>query len=116
MAVRKCIPYRLEFVNRMPLSPACAFADASKRGYRTKAKPSNSIKKDTDTPGSRTSTDHTISHEPGLIPQVTGRLTHKRYAGAVVYSDHYSDYTYRPLWRKLCWQSMHMNVLLKLMG
>ena len=77
----------------MPLCQACAFADASKHGYGTKATPSKSIKKDTDTPGSHTFADHIISHEPGMIPQVTGRLTHQRYAGAVVFSDHCTDYT-----------------------
>ena len=35
-----------------------------------------------------------ISHEPGLIAQVTDRLTYLRYAGAAIFTDHSSDFTY----------------------
>ena len=31
---------------------------------------------------------------PVLIPQVTGRLTYLWYAGAVIFTDHASDFTY----------------------
>ena len=93
LAKRGCIPCRLAKVKRMPLCPACVFADASKTKWRTK-KVYKSIRKKSDKPGSSTSGDHIISHEPGLIPQVTGRLTYAKYDGAVVFSDHYSDFTY----------------------
>ena len=76
----------------MPICAACAFADAAKRRcYKSDQK---SIRKKNEYPGSGTSCDHIISHEPGLIPQVTGRLTYARYAGAIIFSDHFSDYTY----------------------
>ena len=92
LAKRGALPKRLQFVKRMPICAACAFADAAKRrSYKSDHK---SIRKQDDYPGSGTSCDHIISHEPGLIPQVTGRLTHARYAGSIIFSDHYSDYTY----------------------
>ena len=47
-----------------------------------------------DKPGSSTSCDHIISHVPGLILQVTGRLTYAKHAGANVFTDHYSDFTH----------------------
>ena len=81
----------------MPLYPACAFDDTSKRGYKNKAKPIKSIKKDKDTPGSHTSADYIVSHEPGLVPQVTRKLTHQRHTGAVVFSDHCTDFIYTHL-------------------
>ena len=92
LAKRGCIPCRLQYVRRMPLCAACAFADASKRS--SKKGDRKSIRKKDDKPGSGTSCDHLISHEPGLIPQVTGRLIYAHYAGAIVFSDHFSDFTY----------------------
>ena len=38
-----------------------------------------------------------ISHEPGLIFQVTGRLAYQIYARVVVFTDNYSDFTYTHL-------------------
>eukprot|EP00957_Ditylum_brightwellii_P032801 2486754-Ditylum_brightwellii.AAC.1 len=35
-----------------------------------------------------------ISHQPGLIPQVTGTLTQDRYWGAVTMVDHASNFSY----------------------
>ena len=92
LAKRGVLPKRLQFVKRMPICAACAFADAAKR--RSLKSDYKSIRKQDDYPGSGTSCDHIISHEPGLIPQVTGRLTHAWYAGAIIFSDHYLDYTY----------------------
>ena len=47
-----------------------------------------------DKPGVGTSCDHLISHDPGLMPQVTGRLTHNKYCGAAVFIDHFSNAIY----------------------
>ena len=92
LAKRGSLPRRLQFVKRMPICAACAFADAARRrSYKSDHK---SIKKRDEHPGSGTSCDHIISHEPGLIPQITGRLTYARYAGAIIFSDHFSDFTY----------------------
>ena len=68
------MPKRSEKVLRIPLYPSYAFADAIKRIWITKSK-SKSIRKETDRPGSNTSCDHLISHEPGTIAQVIRRLT-----------------------------------------
>lgn len=57
----------------MPLCAACAHADASKRSWRA-SKHNKSIRKEDYVPGNDTSCDHLISHEPGLIPQVTGHF------------------------------------------
>eukprot|EP00957_Ditylum_brightwellii_P069328 5263126-Ditylum_brightwellii.AAC.1 len=35
-----------------------------------------------------------ISGQPGLVPQISGRLTNRRIQGATIYSDHYSDSIY----------------------
>jgi hypothetical protein len=38
--------------------------------------------------------DHLISVQPGLIPQISGRLTCMQINGAMVIADHYSDHIY----------------------
>ena len=42
-------------------------------------------------PGFGTPCDHLISYEPGLMPQVAGRLTHGKYCGVAVFTDHFSE-------------------------
>ena len=97
LAQREVLPPCLEKVKKMPLCPTCAFADAAKRCWRSKGAP-HSIRVKTNThPGAATSCDHLISHQPGLIPQVTGRLTNKKFAGAIMFSDHFPGFTYTHL-------------------
>lgn len=55
------------------------------------------IKKSTDKPEDHTSCDHLISHEPGLIEQVIGRLTYLRYLGTIICTDHILVYMYTHL-------------------
>jgi hypothetical protein len=45
-------------------------------------------------PGARASTDQLVSAQPGLIPQISGRLTHQRVDEATVFVDHCSDHMY----------------------
>ena len=45
-------------------------------------------------PGELVSVDQLVSPTPGLIAQMTGRLTTKRYNYATVFVDHYSGYSY----------------------
>ena len=52
-------------------------------------------------PGARASTDQLVSAQPGLIPQISGRLTHQRVNGATVFVDHCSDQVYVFLMRDL---------------
>ena len=40
-----------------------------------------------------------VSSQPGLIPQVTGALTHARLWAATIFLDHYSNYFYSHLTR-----------------
>ena len=37
------------------------------------------------------SDDHSLSNEPGIIPQITGILTSYKYIGAVIIVDHHSN-------------------------
>ena len=37
--------------------------------------------------------------QPGLVPQITGGLTHSRFWAATVFVDHYFDYFYAQLIR-----------------
>ena len=36
-------------------------------------------------------------HQPGLVPQSIGKLTHKIFWGSVLYVDHFSDFLYNHL-------------------
>jgi hypothetical protein len=46
-------------------------------------------------------TDQLVSAQPGLIPQISGKLAHQRVNGATVFVDHYSDHVYAYLMRDL---------------
>ena len=48
-------------------------------------------------PGDMNSIDQMVSAQPGIIPQVTGDLTHARFLAETVFMDHYSDYCYTHL-------------------
>jgi hypothetical protein len=52
-------------------------------------------------PGARTSTDQLVSAQPGLIPQISGKLTHQRVNGSTIFVDHFSDHVYAYLMRDL---------------
>jgi hypothetical protein len=52
-------------------------------------------------PGTQASTDQLVSAQPGLILQISGRLTHQRVNGATVFLDHCSDHVYVYLMRDL---------------
>ena len=49
----------------------------------------------------RTSMDHLVSAQPGLIPQMSGFLTNLRITGATVFVDHYSDHVFVYLMKNL---------------
>ena len=52
-------------------------------------------------PGAMTSVDQSVSDQPGIIPQVTGALTHARLWSATVFVDHNSDYCYTKFIRRI---------------
>jgi hypothetical protein len=90
MAEQGEIPRRLaQLRDRCPICTSCLFGTAHKRPWRTKSKISHPIRKESDmSPGARASTDQLVSAQPGLIPQISGRLTHQRVNGATVFVDH----------------------------
>jgi Reverse transcriptase (RNA-dependent DNA polymerase) len=80
---------------REPKCASCMFGAATKRAWRTKTPinsigNSNKVKK----PGDCVSVDQFASPVPGLVSQVKGNPTVKRYGGGTVFVDHYSDATF----------------------
>ena len=96
--MRGILPACIKNVHKMPLCAACAFAQAHRRNWRGKGDLHHGIRRASETnPGDRTSCDHLVSRQPGLMPQSTGILTHARFWGSVIYVDHFSDYIYSHL-------------------
>ena len=79
----------------IPVCPACAYGKMIKRPWRSK-KEKNYDKTDHTSlrPGEKVAVDQLVSPTPGLIAQMTGRLTTKRYRYATVYVDIASRYGY----------------------
>jgi hypothetical protein len=85
-----------------PICASCLFGTAHKCPWRTKSKDSHPICKESDMfLGARASTDQLISAKPGLIPQISGKLTHQRMNGSTIFVDHFSDHVYAYLMRDL---------------
>ena len=103
MAEKGELPKRLASLKgRCPLCVACLFGQAHKRPWRSKSKQKHPICKSTDNaPGKCVSMDQMVSAQPGLIPQMSGRLTNMRVNGVTVFVDHYSDHTYTYLMKDL---------------
>ena len=92
MAKTGVIPKRLAKV-QTPVCAACLCAKATKRQWRTKCQ--TAYKPHTATePGEVVSVDQLVSPTPGLIAQMTGILTIKRYKYATVYVDQASRLGY----------------------
>ncbi len=87
---------------RCPICISRLFGKAHKRPWHLKFKESHPIRKKSDNyPGARASMDHLVSAVPGLILQITGRLTGQQINGAAVIVDHHSDHLYIYLMRNL---------------
>ena len=114
LAKRGIIPKRLEKVNIMPMCATCKLANASKINWKSSFS-KKGIRTPTDNkPGAGTSCDHLISHEPDLIPQVTRRLTHKRYCDPAIFTDHFSDLIYPHLIQSTSMEeTMEGNMLMR---
>ena len=94
------IPCRLRHVTRLPLCDSCLYGKQHWRPWRTSGKHKSSIRKDSENePVANTSVDHMISAHPGLIPQVTGKLTLARFWAACVFVDHFTFFIYIHLCR-----------------
>ena len=79
---------------RIPLCPSCVFGKATRRPWRTKGQQAG-LKDDTITsPGDCVSIDQLESPTPGIIGQVKGSLTKRRYQVTTVFVDHHSDITF----------------------
>ena len=93
MALLGIIPRRLAKCDT-PLCTACLFGKATRRPWRTNAgQPSSRVIPITK-PGQCVSVDQLISPTPGLIAQLRGIPTKKRYTCATIFVDHFSGYGY----------------------
>jgi hypothetical protein len=86
MARQRALPARLKNCP-IPMCRACAYGKASRKAWRGKQmKNVASVWKDLQ-PGEMISVDQMVSPIPGLVAQITGALTTKRYNYATVYMD-----------------------------
>ena len=78
-----------------PMCASCQFGKATKRPWRAKATASKVANlKPINKPGDCVSVDQTESPQPGLIGQLKGRMTNKRYKVATIFVDHFSRFNY----------------------
>jgi Reverse transcriptase (RNA-dependent DNA polymerase) len=93
MASRGDLPIGLATC-QIPKCAACMYGKATRRAWRTKT-PVNAIaNKQVTAPGAVVSMDQLVSAVPGLIGQMKGFLTRKRYMVATVFVDHFSGMSY----------------------
>ena len=77
-----------------PVCPGCACGKAHRKPIRSKGiKNRRNLRKST-VPGAAVSVDQLISPTPDFIPTHRGKPTTKKYIGATIFVDHYSDLTY----------------------
>jgi len=76
-----------------PLCTACMYGKGTRRPWRTKATMEGGLKRAT-YPGQCVTVDQSESPVPGLVAQLKGVPTKKRYTCATVFVDLYSDYSY----------------------
>jgi hypothetical protein len=97
------IPKRLASLKgRCQICIPCLFGKAHKHPWHSKSKELHPIQRKSDNyPGARASMDHLVSAQPGVIPQITGKLTDQQTNGATVIVDHHLDHVYVYLMRNL---------------
>jgi len=80
---------------RVPICTSCIYGKATRRPWRSKTRKaeSNNVVKLTK-PGKCVSVDQLESSTPGLIAQMKGIPTTKRYRGATIFVDQYSGLSY----------------------
>ena len=79
---------------RLPFCASCAYGKQIRKGWRSKTSNNKEEATRPTRPGECISVDQLISPTPGIIAQMTGRLTTKRYTCATVYVDQYSSMSY----------------------
>jgi len=94
LAKMQILPKKLSTC-KVPLCTSCLFGKATRRPWRSKTSKSDKSRRRTITrPGQCVSVDQLESTTPGLIAQMKGKPTTKRYTAATVFVDHYSGFTY----------------------
>ncbi len=94
MAKAGILPKRLSKC-RIPVCSACLYAKTTRRPWRTKPRTRNANDPaEPSKPGQVISVDQLVSPTPGLIAQMTGFLTTKRYRYATIYVDQFSRMGY----------------------
>ncbi|CAB9521468.1 Retrotransposon protein [Seminavis robusta] len=79
---------------RAPKCASCMFGKATRRPWRTRTPNNKAEPLSADFSGAIVGVDQMISSSPGLIGQMRGILTRKRYSVSTVFVDHYSGFTY----------------------
>ena len=81
---------------------ACLFGQAHKHPWGSKSKQKHPICKSTDDAlGKQASMDQMVSAQPGLIPQMSGRLTNLKIMGKTIFVYHFSNHVYAYLMKDL---------------
>lgn len=93
MASLGYLPKRLSRC-RVPLCTSCLFGKATKRPWRTKTSKAKADLENITKPGQCVSVDQLESTVPGLVAQLKGIPTKKRYGAATVFVDHHSGLSY----------------------
>ena len=89
MAKQGILPKRLASC-RIPTCSACLYSKATRRPWRGKTSKQGKEGETAQRPGHVVSVDQLVSPTPGLIAQMTGFLTTKRYKYATVFVDQFS--------------------------
>ncbi|KAI2498311.1 hypothetical protein MHU86_16181 [Fragilaria crotonensis] len=89
MAKQGILPKRLATC-RIPTCSACLYSKATRRPWRGKTSKLGKEGETAQRPGHVVSVDQLVSPTPGLIAQMTGFLTTKRYKYATVFVDQFS--------------------------
>ena len=79
---------------RLPFCASCAFGKATRKPWRSHSASNKDESLRPQRPGECISVDQLISPTPGLIAQMSGKLTTQRYTCATIYVDQYSGYSY----------------------
>ena len=77
-----------------PVCTACMFGNGTRRSWIAKHEKNQATPTKPLMAGQCISVDQMISPTPGLVAQMIGKPTHKRYTCATVYVDQYTDYTF----------------------
>jgi hypothetical protein len=96
MARCHLIPHKLAGVDA-PVCPGCAYGKAHRKPWRHKGIRNQKTLRKATSPGQIVSIDQLVSRTPGFIPTHRGIPTTKRYCGATIFVDHFSNFTYTHL-------------------